>query len=92
MSHLVSLEIVYKGGNGFVAEESTDRSTAQSNLLDSLPQLEWTQSLLTSPGKAAVGDGKRGLLTLLFTIPLKPILFKPTRSSCILQLIKPNTN
>lgn len=54
----------------------TDRSTAQSNLLDSLPQLEWTQSLLMSPGKAAVGDGKRGLLTLLFTIPLKPILFQ----------------
>lgn len=46
------------------------------NLLDSLPQLEWTQSVLTSPGKAALGDGERGLLTLLFTIPLKPILLQ----------------
>lgn len=54
----------------------SDRSTAQANLLDHLPQSghEWTQSLLMSPGKAAVGDGRRGLLTLFFTIPLKPTL------------------
>lgn len=56
----VSLEIVYKGRNGFVAEESHRQKHCPVNLLDSLPQLQWTRSVLTSPRKAAVGDGREG--------------------------------
>lgn len=41
MSPLICLQIVYKGKNGFAAEGS-HRHTAQSNLLASLPQREWT--------------------------------------------------
>lgn len=49
-----------KGEMDLWQRKVTDRSTAQSNLLDSLPQLEWTQSLLMSPGKAAVGVAGEG--------------------------------
>lgn len=65
MSPLIFLQIVYKGRNGFAAEGGR-RHTALSNLLASLPQHEWTQPFLTSRGKAAVGDGGKGLLTLVY--------------------------
>lgn len=49
-------------------------------------------TVLTSPGDVAVGDGRRGLLTLLFTIPPKPILLQAEYNPAVYcNLIKLNT-
>lgn len=75
MSHLVSLEIVYKGRNGFVAEESHRQKHCPGNLLNSLPKLVDTVRTYVSKGSSGWA-WRRGLLTLLFTIPLKPTLLQ----------------
>lgn len=72
-----------------MAEEG-QASTAQSNLLDSLPHLAWTQPFRLQ-GKQQLGVGGP---TLLFTIPLKQTHSPSSQHDPVVHcnLIKVNTN
>lgn len=64
-----------------MAEEG-QASTAQSNLLDSLPHLAWTQPFHLQ-GKQQLGVA--GPTLIYNPIETDPFSFKPTQSSCTLQ-------